>query len=207
MQVAAGPSDERVRELTNEILSNPPFDTWNDAAPDVLIRFVEWIARFFTWMEKIYVISPALYWLVLCGLLLLVFAMLGHIVWSTRIALKAPTSKAKTATTEVRPMWSKEATDLASEGRYVEAAHRLALGCVQSLVSGGHIQLDRSDANRILRKRVRSAALPEALSTEFLLLLDSFEARWFRDRVEDPDLYEAWRRLHSQISELPAQTR
>jgi len=205
--VTEGPSDERVRELTNEILSNPPFDAWNDYMPGALYRFLEWLAGFFTWMDSIYVDSPALYWLILSGLLLLLFALLGHIVWSTRIALKASPPKEETATIEVRPSWSKEASDLASEGRYVEAAHRLALGSVQLLVVDGHIELGRSEANRILRKRVRSAALPEELSTEFLQLLDTFETRWFRDRAEDPDLYEAWRSLHSRISALPALTR
>jgi len=207
MEVTDGPSDERVRELANEILSNPPFDTWNDSVPGALYRFLEWLAGFFAWMNRIYVDSPALYWLILAGLLLLVLALLGHIIWSTRIALRAPSPKGETAATEVRPIWSKEASDLASEWRYVEAAHRLALGSVQLLVMDGHIELNRSEANRILRKRVRSAALPEEVSTEFLQLLDAFEARWFRDRAEDPDLYEAWRSLHSRISALPAQTR
>jgi hypothetical protein len=207
VEVTGGPSDERVRELANEILSNPPFDAWNDSMPGALYRFLEWLAGFFTWMGRIYVDSPALYWLILTGFLLLAFALLGHIIWSTRIALRTPAPKAETVTIEVRPSWSKEASDFASEGRYLEAAHCLALGSVQSLVIDGHIDLNRSEANRILRNRIRSAALPEELSSEFLQCLDSFEARWFRDRAEDPDLYEAWRSLHSRISALPAQTR
>ena len=28
-------------------------------------------------------------------------------------------------------------------------------------------------------------------------------ARWFRDRIEDPDLYQAWRDLHARIEALP----
>lgn len=207
MEVAGEPSDERVRELANEILSNPPFDDWNDPQAEFLSRFFEWLAKFFTWMDVIYVDSPLLYWLILSGLLLLASVLVGHIIWSIRIALRAPAPEVKTATTQVRPMWPKEASALASEGRFLEATHRLALGSVQVLVEDGHIELSRSDANRILRERIRSATLPEELSTEFLRLLNSFEARWFRDRVEDPDLYEAWRSLHSRIAGLPAEAR
>jgi hypothetical protein len=207
VEVAGGPSDERVRELANEILSNPPFDDWNDPQVDFLSRIFEWLANFFTWMDVIYVDSPLLYWLILSGLLLLAVVLVGHIIWSIRIALRAPAPEVKTATPQARPMWPKEASALASEGRFLEAAHHLALGSVQVLVEDGHIELSRSDANRILRERIRSATFPEELSTEFLRLLNSFEVRWFRDRVEDPDLYEAWHSLHSRIAGLPAQAR
>jgi hypothetical protein len=197
------PSDERVRGLADEILSNPPYDAWNDLQYEGWLRFIEWLSSFFEWMDGIYLDSPLLYWAVLNGMLLLTAALLFHIVWAVRVALRAPPPAARTATLEESPLWAEEAGALASQGRFLEAAHRLALGSVQALVAEGHIELTRSDANRILRQRVLSAELPEELSSEFLRLLDRFEARWFRDRIEDPDLYQAWRDLHARIEALP----
>jgi hypothetical protein len=177
------PSDERVRELADEILSNPPYDAWNDLEYEGWLRFIEWLSGFADWMDGIYLDSPLLYWAILNGMLLLTAALLFHIVWAVRVALRAPPPAARTAT--------------------MEESHRLALGSVQALVEEGHIELSRSDANRILRKRVLSAELPEELSSEFLRLLDRFEARWFRDRIEDADLYQEWRDLHARIEALP----
>lgn len=197
------PSDERVRGLADEILSNPPYEAWNDPAFDAWRRALERLADFFGWMEAISVDSPLLYWAILGGMLLLALALLVHIVWAVRVALRAPAADVRPAPTAERPRWSEEARALAAQGRHLEAAHRLALGSVQALVEEGHIDLGRSDANRILRERVRAAGLPDDLVEEFLGLLDRFEARWFRDRLEDPGLYEAWRGLYARIEALP----
>lgn len=196
-----------MRKLASEILSNPPFDAWDDSLAITLHRLLEWLSSFVPWLQKLYVASPGLYWLLLAGLLAVALLLIAHIVWSTRVALRSQAPQQQQSTAETRPLWSKEASDLASQGRYLEAAHRLALGSIQLLVAGGHIELDRSEPNRVLRKRVLSAGLPREFASEFLRQLDSFEAHWFRDRSEDPGLYEAWRSLHSQISALRAHER
>ena len=97
------------------------------------------------------------------------------------------------------PDWAAEAERCAAQGRFLEAAHQLALGSIDVLVGRGFIDLGRSDANAVLRDRVRRSELPGELCAKFLELLDRFEQRWFRDRREDGELFHAWRDFHSQL--------
>ena len=199
MILASQPSDDRVRELAAEILSNPPFERWRQADLGFIERIFEWIAEYANWMNHIHLEAPGLFWLILLGLLGIALALVAHIIWSVRVALSAPGPKAPAESIDERPRWTEEAERLAASGRFLEAAHRLALGSVQVLVEKGHIELGRSDANRILRKRVREASLPSNVASEFLRLLGAFEQQWFRDRGEDPELYRAWRDLHGRL--------
>jgi hypothetical protein len=203
VNATGGPPDEHVRELVREILSQPPFDLWNRTELEVWTRLVAWFRNFVDWIDFVYVSAPILYWSILVGLLLVLAALVGHIVWSVRVALQAPEPDVLPETGPARPAWANEARALASEERFLEASHLLALGSVQSLIDGGHIDLSRSDANRALKQKIRAASLPEPLTREFLRLLDDFEARWFRDRGEDAALYEGWRELHARIETLP----
>ena len=199
MTLASQLSDERVRELAAEILANPPFDRWQQPDFSFFVRFIDWLAEYASWMSQMRLDSPALYWLIMLGLLAVVLALLVHIIWSVRVALSAPGPKPLAESIDERPRWVEEAERFAASGNFLEASHLLALSSVQVLVEKGHIELGRSDANRILRKRVREASLPLNMGSEFLRLLDAFEQQWFRDRTDDPELYRAWRDLHGRL--------
>lgn len=99
--------------------------------------------------------------------------------------------------------WMADAEQLARDGRFVEAAHCAQLASLQVLLRKRWLELERSDPNRTLRRRLGEARLPAALRERFLALLDRLEASWFRDRVGDADLYGDWRRLHADITALP----
>jgi hypothetical protein len=195
-------SDERVRELAMEILDSPPFDRWRAADVEFFQKLAQWIENYAEWMNDLHFSAPGLFWLILLGMLALVLALLAHILWSLRIALSAPVATAPPERGDAPPRWTEEAEELAASGRFLEATHRLALGSVQVLIEKEHIELGRSEANRILRERVRHARLPSQMTSEFLRLLDAFEQQWFRDRGDDPELYRAWQELHGRLASV-----
>ena len=119
-----------------------------------------------------------------------------------------------------RGEWSR-VLDLASEAVPLLEPLRLgretlnAVGLLAEAVKGEEIsqellrkvkrclELERSDPNRTLRRRLGEATLPDALRDRFLALLDRLEGCWFRDRVADQELYTDWCALHSEIVTLP----
>ena len=197
------PADEEVRELAQEILARDEFARWRGVDSELFVAIGRWIVDYLRWMDRISVESPILYWLILLGFLLVALALVGHIIWSIRVALSTPGPPPPSRMVNSPPRWADEAEQLAAEGRFLEASHRLALGSIQLLVRSGRIDLGRSDANRVLRERVRRASLPRELCMEFLRLLDRFEQRWFRDRTEDGELYRSWCELHSRLAAIP----
>jgi hypothetical protein len=201
---AAHLSDERVRQLADEILAREHFARWRSIEHDWLRAILEWLARYLSWMDRLWDASPLLYWLIVCGLIALTLLLLAHVVWSIRVALAEPEAPPSTRRVPQAPRFAKQAEALAHEGRFVEAAHRLLLASIQLLVQRGAIELERHDANRTLRRRVAASSLPGEQRAEFLRLLDELERRWFRDRVADPDLYRAWEALHARLATLRA---
>ena len=101
------------------------------------------------------------------------------------------------------PRFIADAEIAARRGRFLDAAHSTQLATLQLLLAKKWLELERSDPNRTLRRRVVEASLPEPVRDRFLTLLDRLEGRWFRDRVEDRDLYTEWRSLHARIEALP----
>jgi hypothetical protein len=97
------------------------------------------------------------------------------------------------------PSFVVEAEALAARGRFLEAARQLQLAVIQLLLRRRVLDLTRSDPNRTLRTRLRDAHMPEADRRDLLGLIDAFERGWFRDRREDPELYESWRAVHARL--------
>jgi len=97
-----------------------------------------------------------------------------------------------------------EARQLADVGRYLEAAHCAQLATVELLLERRWLVLERSEPNRTLRRRLNESALPAPERAEFGALLSRLEGRWFRDRVEDRDLFDAWTALHRRLAASPA---
>lgn len=98
-----------------------------------------------------------------------------------------------------------EARSFADAGRWLEAAHCVQLAALQLLLDKRCLELDRSDPNRTLRRRLQDAPLPDALRERFLQLLDRLEGAWFRDRTESAGLYRDWHGLYTRIHSLPEQ--
>jgi hypothetical protein len=217
-------SDERVRALADELLARSRYASyrrpkstlqeWVEALADRLGNvgnwLPDWVGDLWAWIKGTLLQS-------LEGLLgdeplailvrfLLAGAVLATSVWIIASAVRTlregagGDEAAGSAPADAGGQgWLARAEALAGQGRFLEAAHCTQLAALELLLSGEWLALERSDTNRTLRQRLREAPLPDAERSDFLALLDRLESRWFRDRVEDRDLYGAWRGLHARL--------
>jgi hypothetical protein len=198
---------EELRARAVEILARPEFAR----ARSLDAEGVEWvreivraafarIADLFSWLDGVRLAQPGLYWLLVLGLSIVALGLLGHVGWSLRVALRRPAELG--VAREPPPSTAsliEQAAELAAQGKYLEAAHRLELASIEALLQRGAIRLARHEANRTLRARVATAAIPLGERKAFLGLLDRFETAWFRDRTPDRELYDGWRALHERL--------
>jgi hypothetical protein len=194
-----GADDREVRALAQEILERPEFAYWRSLEVDFLLAIERWIESYLGWVQHLRIESPPLYWLFISALLLTTLALLAHVVLSLRAALALPVPDSPELELAAPPDWAAEAERLAAQGRFLEGAHQLVLGSIQLLVGSGRIDLTRAEANPVLRERVRGSNLPPHQRSRFLGLLDAFEERWFRDRIEDDQLFRDWSDLHAEL--------
>jgi len=193
--------DEAVRRLAAEILARPEFDRPRQALEgwQALLQWFEWLRERLDW-SGLAQTNPPLFYAILFGLLAVTAALIAHLVWSVRAALTHAVPRRDAPSPPTEPGFAEDADRLARDGRYLEAAHRLQLGVLELLLRGRRLELSRSEPNRVLRRRLAEARLPADERSELVQLLDRFETRWFRDRAEDPALYEAWRRLYQRLA-------
>jgi hypothetical protein len=194
----ADPSDERVREVAQQVLGRWEYRRWT--ADDTALGWIlKKFASFYTWMIDLSVTDPLLFWLLMGALALVACALLAHVTWSVRRALAHPGGIPERPAPGAAPSLRDEAARRAAAGDHLEAARLLQLAVLQRLVHGGLIELTQADANRTLRRRLQGAPLPDALRHECLRLIDQLERAWFRDRDDDPGLYAAWHDLDEQL--------
>jgi hypothetical protein len=195
-------SDEEIRRLAGELLSGEEYARYR-FDEEAWLAFFDRLARgldsLLAWFDGLRVESPLLYGSAVVVLTLVAVALLAHVAWSIRAALRAPAPDDEPAVAGPRRDLALEAARLASEGRFLDAARRLEHACLDELMAQGAIELARGDANRVLRRRLTDAPLPEPRRRELLGLLDRLESRLFRDPVEDAELYRGWRGLHAQL--------
>jgi hypothetical protein len=194
--------DEELRQLAREILERADYAAYRfdeDAWRRFWIRLDACLSELPGLLAQWRLDSPLLYWVFVGGLSLLALLLLAHVVWSVRAALRAPVPDSRRRHGRSARDLVAEAEALAGRGCLLEATRRVQRACLELLIAGGVLELERSDANRVLRRRLHQSPLPEELRLELVALVDRLEARLFRDRGEDRELYRAWRGLHGRL--------
>ena len=224
---ASGIPDERVRELASEILARSAYAahrrprSWLqdqiDGLADALRRIEGWIPDWLVdaWLAFVSALRGAVALafgddavVVLLRLALALAVLAAFALLATRLLRELRERRPEPAlpgsrTDDDEPRLLAEAEALARDGRFLEAAHCIQLAALEQLLRKRWLELERSDPNRTLRRRLGEARLPEPLQLRFLAALDRLEGRWFRDRREDPSLYGDWRALHAAVLLLP----
>jgi len=207
MTVPSLPADDRVRAVAAEILARADYARWRSGhlrgVFDILLRVERWLDALQAWLGQLADTRPWLYAAILVGLLTVSVGLFLHVAYAIRRALTAAHVAAPTPHEAPAAAWLAEAERLARAGRTLEAAHQVQLAVLALLLEERGLELARGEPNRVLRTRLRTAQLSAAERVEVLALLDRLEARWFRDRAEDPGLYEAWCALHARVAAHP----
>jgi hypothetical protein len=197
------PSDEQVRALAAEILGREEYFR-PGIAEEAWRALLARILGFLDFLEALRIASPLIYWTILVGLLLVSLALLTHVVWTVRLALRIPAPETGKPGRPSGPGFLERAESLAREERFLEAARQVELGALELLLRRRVIQLSRSDPGRALREQVRCSGLPEAERSSLVALQRRLEAGLFRENKADRSLYRAWRDLYRRLEMVAA---
>jgi hypothetical protein len=202
MTAGAAISDQHVREVARAVLQRSTYADWqrNEAMTAWLDQLWRWLQQFNFQMGDLSATRPLLYWTIVGGLLLAAALLLAHVVWTIRAAL-ASAAPPRPPVAAAGTSLAAEAEALARQGRFLDAARRLQLGAIDLLLRDRTISLSRFEPNRVLRRRLERAALPAAERQALLGLVDRLETAWFRDRVDDAELYRSWNGLYQRLLE------
>lgn len=197
--LSLGASDEQVRELAAQILARPQYAHWRaEGRLGAIQHLLDRVAQFLEWLRNLADTRPLLYLLLMVLLFAMAAALVAHIFYTMRLAMRRGAPAATASATA--PGLLDQALALAGAGLFLEAAHQMQLAVIELLLQRGTLELARSDPNRTLRARLRAADLPARERAELTRLLDQLERQWFRDRTADQSSFEAWRLLHARLS-------
>ncbi len=198
-------SDQQVRELATEILSQPEYARFRYRDPEwpAWVRaIIDQIDALLASIGRIYVESPAAYWALVLGLLLISVALFAHVIYSVRRALAMVPPADEAHGVEGYVDLARRADEAAYAGGYLDAARYLQLASIELLVKRGWLELARSEPNPVLRERLAQSALAPELEDAMHDLVDRLEVGQFRDHAAGQALYHDWRQLYGQLNDL-----
>lgn len=203
------PSNEAIRATVHQVLGQPEYAWWwkehEPSRPGGIMRVVlKWIGELLRWLASLRTDAPVTYWVMMGSLLVVAIGLLAHAAWTVRVALRAQPAEGTSPRAAGRQDFLTLASGLAAGGDYLEAARHAQLAVLDLLVTRRVIRLERSEANLVLRERLRRSALPDNDRRTCLVLLDRLERAWFRDRAASRDLYADWCALHEKLSTVAA---
>jgi hypothetical protein len=200
------PSDAEARALVQEILAQAKYAKWR--VTGIGNSWVEWffseLARVQRWFAELAATSPALFVFTLVGMGLLAGALLAHVVWSVRRALRDGAGDAPVDAGGARREAAETAAELAAQGRYLDAARLMQVAVLETLARRRAVPLSPAASNAVVIARLASATISPEFQERTAALMRRLERRWFRDRQEDAPLYEDWVRLHHDLAATAA---
>lgn len=199
---------ERVRELAHAILERPQYKNFRPESYDLFALIAEKWRALMDWLLGLREADERLYWLLVCGLGVICLALVLHVVWTVRSALRsAPPSAASDVHVQEHD-FAREARALAGRGQHLEAAHRLLLASLRGLAQRRLIPLRPEDGNHAVCRQLSASGLPAALRGRLIALILETERAWY-GAGEGPahtpaSLYERWDTAYAQLSALGA---
>jgi hypothetical protein len=145
-----------------------------------------------------------------CGLGAICLALVLHIVWTVRSALRSAPPPAASEAHVQEHDFAREARALAGQGQHLEAAHRLLLASLRGLAQRRLIPLRPEDGNHAVCRQLSASGLPAALRGRLIALILETERAWY-GAGEGPAhtpaaLYERWDAAYAQLSALGARS-
>jgi hypothetical protein len=191
--------DAGVRARAGEVLARPEYARYRTMSAEWLRKLLELLHDWIAWLAELRERSPALYFILLIGLLAVSALLITHVLWSLRAAMRMPAPQ-----TGARPPgerdFAAEAQALAERGDYLEASHRLLLASLAHAARSRLVELQPDDGNGAICRKLRSAALEPSIKQRWIELIAHTDALWFGAREQNEQLYAAWRNVYGELT-------
>jgi len=208
------PNDEAIRHTASEILRGPDYSLTSNLDQEAfLFKLLESLRRvvraIVEWSVELREQSPAIYWLAMIVLLLVLAALLWHIAYSLRSAFSRAddaTLAAKEIEQHDEPgLWERRASEAHARGDRVYALRCLLMAGLVRLESGQKKRLRRGATNREILRKYRNSAAFEPLK----LMVDLVDIKWYGGAACEAADYDAgaqaYARLRSAAAVLPVE--
>jgi hypothetical protein len=201
------PGAKTVDDTLNEIFTRPEFAPPEPAAWERWIK--ELLTSFAAWLAGLHGRSPALFWVLLVGCVVLLLLLLTHIIWTLHRVWYASARPLRESAAKERRRLSQrfraEADLHAAAGDYTEAIRCLFLALVYRFDESGRIDFRSAYTNREYLALCAGRPDVQAGLREFV---DTLDENWYGQHPSAPGQFERSRALYDELTtSLPATTR
>lgn len=154
-------------------------------------------------LDALYESSPWAYWIVMAMLVLLLFGLLGHILWTVRKTLERRRRTIELASEEkpaemLASEWEERAREAAMAGHFIEAVRCLFRAALTTLEAAGHTKVRRGATNREYLRRYGRTPAAAPLQT----FVDIIDNRWYAGRDCAREEFDACTRAYDVIRQV-----
>jgi hypothetical protein len=197
MVAFGGPDSESIHRTTERVYARPEFNTAHDDSWAWLVR---WLHQFLHWLGSLHATSPALYWIILGGCVLVLALILAHLIVTVVGAVRYGKEPGEFAHSEARRRLSTrhkaDAEANAAAGRYTEAVRSLFLSLVYAFDEAGRLSFRPSLTNREYLRYFDDRPL---LGRDLGVFVDILDANWYGRQDTAAEQYSHCAALYDQI--------
>ena len=200
------PDPETIRRTAEEVVRRPHFLLSPESDSDLLLislyrRMVRFVISFFHWLFSFLEGLPEwLQWVVVVGLILVLFVLLGHMVYSIASLFwggkRTNNATAKLAKIALDPeTLERQSAEAAARGDCSTAVRLLFRACLLRLEKAESKKLRGGTTNREVLRRHRNTPVFEPIK----LFVDIIETKWYGPGVCTEADYQACRMAHAEL--------
>ncbi len=204
------PEAARIREIAEEVIHRPDYElepvvydfSWLEEIVRSLGRILRPVGDAFSALSGI---SPVLAWTITILLTLILIALVAHIVYTFRVALRARRPSAATLTNaaetgDAPEAWERRARKAAAGGDYIGALRALLRASLVRLEATRSRRMQRAATNREYVRRFARTPAVEPLR----LLVELIDWKWYGQGVCTESDYQAGEAAHQQLRDVAA---
>lgn len=199
------PQPDQIRQTASDVLKRPYYRLDEDTRlAELWEQIREWFRRLLdplgSFLDSVYATSPALYYVIIGAMLLLVLGLMFHITWSVFQAIKrrqrTSSYVAQDDSRKHQPEYWEEQAQLAVAGEdYLLASRYLLHATLLRLEQRRKGTLKRAATHREYLRRFRATPVYDALRE----MVETVESRWFGGVPCTSADYQRCREAHAAV--------
>jgi hypothetical protein len=187
---AVHPDDGAIRHRLEDILSRSEFHP--EDQNKFWQRLLQYIGDFIEWLRGLQTTAPALFWLIIISLIVLLVLVLTHMTWTVAKVLglsdrPARAEDQKEKRSRLSAIYRQEAARRAEQGDFTEAIRFLFLSLVYRFDEAGRVSFQKAYTNREYLTLFHDRP---AVQHDLAVFVDTLDDHWYGQRPTDRGRYE-----------------
>jgi len=188
-EAAQAPGDQEIRRAVDAVYERPEFQARSGS--NLIQELTRKLRELFDWLGTLQDTKPALFWILLVGLSVLLAVLITHLAWTVRRALSTGERHRVESGAAQRRFRSRkcfeEAQQLAARRDFTEAIRFLFLSLVYYFDESGRLAFQDSCTNR---EYLALFADRPNVHAELAYFVDALDDYWYAQRPADQGHYD-----------------